>query len=238
MDERIKEIKNFWDSRAREFGADCQATLREKYLRLLEIKKMKQMIKRYNPRRVLDVGCGNGYSTKLYAGEFPSIQFYGMDYSEEMIQHAQKNPLSNCSFFVGDVLDETSLKEGQFDLIMTQRCLQNLPDYDCQHKAINNLLTRKNPNGHLLLMECSKDGVAQFNRLRARLGKKPLDGLEPWHNNFFMDKSLQEDFGAEIVYFSSTYMFLAKVMHSRLSVLGYVLLPLGKFGYDRLYIIK
>jgi SAM-dependent methyltransferase len=237
MDERIKAIKKFWDSRAREYGADRQATLREKYLRLLEIKTMKRLIRRYTPKRVLDVGCGNGYSTKLYAREFPGIQFIGMDYSEEMIQYAQQSPVPNCRFFVGDVLDTTSLKEGDFDLIMSQRCLQNLPDYELQQKAINNLLTRKNRDGHMLLMECSKDGVAQLNNLRVRLGKKPIDNIEPWHNNFFEDKSLRADFGARIVYFSSTYMFFAKVLHNRLSALGYLLPPLGKFGYDRLYII-
>jgi len=238
MDARIKEIKKFWDTRAKEYGGDWQATLGEKYLRLLEIKTMKKFIKRYTPKRLLDVGCGNGYSTKMYADEFPSIQFFGMDYSEEMIQYAQKSPIPNCSFFVGDVLDGASFKEGEFDIIMTQRCLQNLPDYECQRRAINNLLMRKSPDGHLLLMECSKDGVAQFNQLCVMMGKKPVDNLEPWHNNFFVDKSLQEDFGAEIVYFSSTYMFLAKVMHPGLSMLGYLLPPIGKFGYDRLYIIK
>jgi SAM-dependent methyltransferase len=238
MDERSREIKKFWDTRAEMYGADWQATLGEKYLRLLEINTMKKLIKRHAPKRVLDVGCGNGFSTKIYAEKFPSIKFFGMDYSEAMIQHAKRTPILNCSFFVGDVLDEASSKEGEFDFIMTQRCLQNLPDYECQHKAINNLLKRKSPNGYLFLMECSKDGVAQFNQLRVRIGKKPVDNLEPWHNNFFVDKSLRKDFGAEIVYFSSTYMFLAKVMFSKLSKLGYLLPPIGKFGYDRLYIIK
>lgn len=238
MDERSKEIKKFWDARAREYGADSQATLREKYLRLLEIKTMKQLIKHYTPKRVLDVGCGNGYSTKLYAREFPNVQFLGMDYSEEMIQHARMSPIPNCCFVVGDVLDKASLKEGDFDIIMTQRCLQNLPDYELQRKAINNLLMRKSASGHLLMMECSKDGVVQLNNVRIRMGMKPLESVEPWHNNFFIDKSIQEDFGAEIVYFSSTYMFLSKVLHSRLSVLGYILPAIGKFGYDRLYIIK
>ena len=238
MDERIKEIKKFWDTRAKEYGADRQATLREKYLRLLEIKTMKRLIRRYSPKRVLDVGCGNGYSTNLYAREFPDIEFVGMDYSEEMIQHARTSAVPNCHFFVGDVLDRASLTEGDFDIILSQRCLQNLPDYELQQKAIGNLLTHKNPDGHMLLMECSKDGVAQLNGLRMRMGKKPIENIEPWHNNFFEDRLLRADFGAEILYFSSTYMLFAKVIHSRLSPLGYLLPALGKFGYDRLYIIK
>lgn len=238
MDERISEIRKYWDARAKEHGASWQATLGEKYLRLLEIKTMTQMIKRYAPRRVLDVGCGNGFSTRIYAREFPSIQFVGMDYSEQMIQVAQEQPSSNCTFCVGNVLDEPSFEGGSFDVILTQRCLQNLPDYDCQRKAIHNLLKLKSPNGHLVLMECSKDGVAQLNKLRVAMGRKPMNNLEPWHNNFVVDKSLQVDFGAEILHFSSTYMFLAKAVHHRLSALGYLLPPIGKFGYDKLYLIK
>lgn len=238
MDERINEIKKFWDSRAKEHGSSWQATLGEKYLRKLEIKTIKKLISRYTPSRVFDVGCGNGYSTKTYAAEFPSIEFVGIDYSAEMIRLAREDQLPNCSFFIGDVLDNKSLNHGDFDIILTQRCLQNLPDYDCQRKAIHNLLMHKSPNGLLLLMECSKDGVAQFNKVRTKMGKKQVENLEPWHNNFFIDKLLVEDFGAEIVYFSSTYMFLAKIVHCRLSALGYVLPAIGKFGYDRLYIIR
>lgn len=238
MDERIKEIKKLWDTRAKEYGANCQATLGEKNLRMLEIKTMMKMIKRYNPKRVIDVGCGNGYSTKIYASEFPLVQFFGMDYSEEMIRHAKLSPIRNCSFFVGDVLDEASFNEREFDIIITQRCLQNLPDYEQQRRAINNLLLLKRPAGHLLLMECSKDGVAQLNQLRINLGLKPLENIEPWHNNFFIDSLLREDFGAEIIHFSSTYMFLTKVINTRLSKVGYLLPPIGKFGYDKLYIIK
>ena len=238
MDERISEIKKFWNARAKEHGASWQATLGEKYLRLLEIRIMRQVIKRYAPNRVLDVGCGNGFSTKMYARKFPSIEFVGMDYSEPMIQVAQEQPSLNCTFYVGDVLDEATFEGRNFDLILTQRCLQNLPDYDCQRKAIGHLLKLKSPNGYLVLMECSKDGVAQLNRLRVTMGKKPMNNLEPWHNNFFVDKSLREDFGAEIVHFSSTYMFLSKVIHYRLSALGYLLPPIGNFGYDKLYVIK
>jgi SAM-dependent methyltransferase len=238
MDERIKEIKKFWDSRATEFGPQCEATLREKYLRLLEIKIMKRLIRYYRPSKVLDVGCGNGFSTKIYALAFPSTKFFGMDYSEEMINHARNIASPNCSFFVGDVLDPESLEKGPYDLIMTQRCLQNLPDYDLQKQAIGNLLAIKNSTGPLLLMECSKDGVKQLNGYRTRLRMKPLENIEPWHNNFLIDKLLKTDFGANITYFSSTYMFLSKILHPRLSSLGYLLPSIGKFGYDRLYIIK
>lgn len=244
MSRRVDEIKKFWDDRAKEFGEDWRATLGEKYLRLLEIKTMTGLIKSYRPGRVLDVGCGNGYSTKLYANSFPNIEFIGIDYSEKMIQQANKSPVKNCNFVIGDVLNTNLLPEGVFDLIITQRCLQNLTDYESQQQAINNLISKKSIHGALLLMECSKDGVEQLNRFRTKMGLKPFENIEPWHNNFFHDNKLRKDFNADIVYFTSTYMFLVKLITIHpwvslfLSVLGYHLPQFGKFGYDRLYIIK
>lgn len=249
--EQLEKIKRFWDTRAEEYGAGWQATLGEKYLRLLEIRTMRNLIKTYNPRNVLDIGCGNGYSTKIFAAAFPSVDFVGLDYSEMMIQEANKSPVKNCKFLLGDVLDISSFPSGSFDLVITQRCLQNLPNYELQRDAIKNLLTRKSPHGTLLLMECSKDGVNQLNRVRQKFGMGPVEGVEPWHNNFFFDNDLIKDFNARVVFFTSTYMFFAKVLSPKLSTmfavialnldlssLGYLLPSLGKFGYDRLYVIK
>ena len=214
--EEIKIIKDFWNQRAETHGDECNATLGEKYLRFLEIKTMIKLIKTYKPQNVLDVGCGNGYSTIKYAKTFPDISFIGIDYSEKMIRYAKKISLPNSSFFVADVMEPKSFPNADFDLILTQRCIQNLGRYENQYAAISNLIKKKKP----------------------KLRKKPKEGIEPWHNNFIRDNKLSKDFGAEIVYFSSTYMFLTKVLHHRLSKLGYLLPNMGNFGYDRLYIIK
>jgi len=238
MCKKVEEIKKFWDDKAIEYGEDGRATLGESYLRLLEIRTMIRQIKCHKPRNVLDVGCGNGYSTKIFAKRFPSIQFVGMDYSEHMILCANKNQIKNCTFLVGDVLDLNSFPEEKFDLILTQRCLQNLVDYKSQYEAIKNLIGQKAQRGMLLLMECSKDGVERLNKIRIRFGKKPIENIEPWHNTFFIEKNLINDFKAKIIHFSSTYMFLSKIIDPRLSFLGYILPTVGKFGYDKLYKIR
>jgi len=235
MEKNPDEIKKFWDDKAKTHGEDWTATLGEQYLRLLEVKTMTRLIRRYGPRNVLDVGCGNGYSTKIYARRFPRIQFVGIDYSEKMIFHARKSQIQNCSFSVGDVLLFDSFPNGQFDLIISQRCLQNLVDYETQSMAIRNMLRKKSPRGILILMECSKDGVEQLNRTRMKFAKQAIEGIEPWHNTFLVDQKMIQDFGARIAHFSSTYMFLSKIIDPRLSFLGYALPAVGKFGYDKLY---
>lgn len=238
MSKEKEQIKEFWDKRAREHGEDWRATLGEKYLRLLEIQTVVDQITICRPSTVMDVGCGNGYSTKEFALRFPQSTFVGVDFSEEMISQAQKKHPDNASFQVSDVTDDSTLPKGPFDLIVTQRCLQNLPTYELQKKAIESLLSRKSENGILFLMECSKNGVAQLNRLRKRLGKKPKDNIEPWHNNFFVDEKITADFNAEIHHFCSTYMFFSKVISNRLAKYAYRLPQIGSFGYDKVYLIR
>jgi len=99
-------------------------------------------------------------------------------------------------------------------------------------------MSRRAPGGAVLMMECSKDGVKQLNGLRRRLGLAPIDGIEPWHNAFLRDALVVEEFGASIEHFSSTYMFLAKVLHKKLSYVARYLPAVGRFGYDRLYVLR
>jgi SAM-dependent methyltransferase len=237
VDDRTKAIKAFWDQRGATYGGKEQATLGESDLRKLEIRAMSGMMRVLKPGSVLDAGCGNGYSTKTLASAFPSSEFIGMDYSEPMIAAARLETPKNCAFLLGDVLLEETYPAGRFDCVMTQRCIQNLPTYDHQRKAITCMLGKLAPGGYLLLMECSHDGVHQLNRVRGILGKENLLDIEPWHNCFLSDKSLIDDFGARVVSFASTYMFLSKVVSSRLSRVATLLPSIGRFGYDRLYII-
>ncbi len=77
-------------------------------------------------------------------------------------------------------MNRASLPAGPFDMVITQRCIQNLPDWETQKRAIGNLLSRRARGGAVLMMECSKDGVRQLNGTRQRLGLEPgseLGGL-------------------------------------------------------------
>lgn len=238
MQSAAERIRGFWDERARKFGAHQRATLGETYLRHVEVRAMLRELRRRRPCAALDVGCGNGYSTKTYAAALPGTRFVGIDFSGEMLRFAEEDKPGNASFHHADVTDDATLPAGPFDVIFTQRCIQNLPDYDTQRGAIDNLRRRLAPEGVLILNECSKDGVAQLNGLRQRLGLKPIEGIEPWHNCFMRDESLIRDYGAQVRYISSTYMFAAKIIHKRLARVAKHLPSVGRFGYDRFYFLQ
>ena len=114
------EIKEFWAQRAREHKTDCTATLGEVAMRKLEIKALKSHLK--SGIKVLDVGCGNGYSTVEFARKFKS-EFIGVDYSDEMVKYALKNQKmhrgrlqGSVQFKSGDVLNLT-FEDASFDYL-------------------------------------------------------------------------------------------------------------------------
>lgn len=230
-------VKAFWEEQARAFGVDPAATLADPYWRELEMRVMLDYVRKLRPKSVLDVGCGNGFSTAFFARQLPRVKFVGVDYSERMIAAARAQESPNCVFRVADVLRLESLPEGKFDVVLTQRCLQNILSYELQATAIRHLIQKKAADGALLLMECSEDGLPGFNAVsrladKARAPKKP-----PFHNLWFRDERLRKDFNADVKCFCSSYMF-AKALHPKLRPLGLKLPQVGRFGYERLYILK
>ena len=237
-DDRHSDVKSFWEDRARDYGTSAAATLEDPHLRHLEIETMRKWLRRLRPTTVLDVGCGNGYSTVSLAPSFPGTRFVGIDYSEQMIQRARAVGAPNCDFVVGDILDSATLPSaGSWDVAYTQRCVQNILEADLQVTAVRNLLRMIRPGGALLLMECSKDGLRDFNALRRKVHQRGPFKQEPFHNLWLEDESMRELFGAEIVHFCSTYM-LGKALHPRLQPWFRRLPQWGRFGYEKLYLIR
>jgi SAM-dependent methyltransferase len=84
-----------------------------------------------NPR-VLEVGCGSGYYSEVFASLLPGgISYAGIDYSDAMIARARAHYPSE-SF---QVADATSLPyaEGAFDIVFNGVSLMHIIDY---HAAI------------------------------------------------------------------------------------------------------
>jgi len=75
------------------------------------------------------------------------------------------------------------------------------------------------PGGKLILIECSKTGLLQLNKIRKMIGRKAIDDAEPWHNKFFDDNWLfefvfnkKDILKLEMKHFASTYTFLTRIL--------------------------
>ena len=143
------KVKEYWESRAAESLGAPTATTQDVHLRELEIKTFVRTIESFgleDGAQVLDLGCGDGYSTLRIALALPRLAFTGVDYAQNMVENARRNldlhPElgSRVQFHQGDA---TRLKEvlggNRYDVIMSDRCLINLLSPDSQYDAISQI---------------------------------------------------------------------------------------------------
>jgi SAM-dependent methyltransferase len=78
----------------------------------------------------------------------------------------------------------------KFDVVLSERCLINLPNWEEQREGLRRMREHLNVDGHLILVENFKGGLAQLNRLRASLDLPPIS--ERWHNNYLPDDEFEE----------------------------------------------
>jgi trans-aconitate 2-methyltransferase len=98
--------------------------------------------------RVLDVGCGDGYVTRLIAARVPGGSVLGVDPSPRMIDTARAadDRQANVSFQVGDV---TTMAFGpDFDLVVSFNALHWVAD---QQAAYRHIAAALRPGGRALV---------------------------------------------------------------------------------------
>ena len=178
----MSQIKDFWDRRAADPSLDqSEVTHPDVWQRWLEI----EMVKRWlGPDDVaLDVGCGSGYATRQFAPLVAAIT--GMDCSEAMIRRALESAgrPANAKFSVGDVLQLSPAETGSFDVVTTIRCLINLPSWDDQKQALQNIASVVKPGGRLIFVEGCRDGRNALDAMRRVLGLETMPTV--WHNRDF-----------------------------------------------------
>jgi trans-aconitate methyltransferase len=88
-----------------------------------------RLINKYKPKNILDVGCGCGALYKLLNNELPSIEYYGVDYSEEAIEIAKKT-WGKDRFSIKNYLSLDKEYVSKFDLLHLGALLDVLPNGD------------------------------------------------------------------------------------------------------------
>ena len=99
----------------------------------------------YQPKKILDLGCGIGTMLELLSKQFPDSAFYAQDESQKSMDYIKKNyPKVNC-------LTNLNTTE-KFDLIFLSNVIHHVKssERDELFKIIYNLL---NPDGKLFIFE-------------------------------------------------------------------------------------
>jgi len=220
------EIRGYWEERARQHAGSPAATTNDIYLRQLEISTLTDTLRSLHTSNatVLDVGCGDGYSTLGVAEAISGAAFVGVDYAADMIAAAQRNLAKHpalvprVAFSVGDVtaLDDACGKS-EFDIVISDRCLINLESFEQQSHAIAEIARHTRPGGYYVAIENFVEGQEKMNEMRRAAGLPdiPIN----WHNLYFYESefvSSASQFFDEVVFkdFASTYYFATRVVYS------------------------
>ena len=220
-------IREYWEERAKENATTPEATTNDVYLRELEISTLAQTLSNLNLKTgatVLDVGCGDGYTTVAVAEALPGLRFTGVDYSENMIAIAKGRVADSeqlkgrVKFAMGDATDlDKTCGDATYDAVTSDRCLINLESKEDQARAIAQVAKHTRPGGHYIAIENFNEGQDEMNRLRASVGLPEIPVR--WHNLFFDEaefRRLAEPFFDDIQFkeFSSSYYFATRVIYS------------------------
>ncbi len=215
----MKSVREFWDEQAAALGEDERATSPDAYYRQLEIGRIE---KRLRGDSLLDVGCGNGFSTFRFEAAHRFELIRGIDFSAAMIEQACKRAneiKSKVGFAVFDVREAGNLV-GKFDTIVSERCLINLPTWEEQLASIHQMRSLLNPGGRLVLAENFMDGLRNLNKLRASFDLPAISVR--WHNRYLEAEeflpAIHKDF--TITYsenIGNLYYIISRVVHAKLA---------------------
>jgi ubiquinone/menaquinone biosynthesis C-methylase UbiE len=207
-------IKDYWDEQARTHKDGIEATTPDRYLRELEINAINDRLNDYGS--MLDIGCGNGYSTIRFKEKHPNLDVTGMDFSAEMLSYAPQD--IGITWKQGDVR-HTGYPDACFDQVTTDRCLINLEATKEQVRALFEIHRILKPGGTYLMCENWFSGLTDLNKFRVTLDLKPIEVR--WHNRYlddefklWMDRLFQRQ---SVIPFASTYYLCSRVIAARLA---------------------
>jgi len=175
---------------------------------------------------ILDIGCGNGYTTRAIAKKFPEATVMGVDFSHAMIEEAKKLIKPNIDYLEGDVLSlsrNRPLIGRQYDVVLSSRVLINLANWEEQKVGIMEMRKMLAPDGRMILVENVQEGLDNLNDLRGKLGLSKIN--PPWHNKYlpldetrkFLDSIKGQILTTEYVENIGNFYYLAsRVLYAKL----------------------
>ena len=203
--EILKGLYNKRDSR------DPYATSRDHNQRELEIDAILRSLPQGRLDKVVDLGCGNGYTLISLAKSIDAEKLIGVDFAEQLIDGARELAAgmsgelkSPPEFICGDALAYTrSLESNSVDCVITERFLLNLPDQKTQNDEIREIFRTLRPGGRLLMCEGSLEGFNALNDLRSAMQlpiipETSADNLSSLRfNDEVIERFVTEDVGFE-----------------------------------------
>ena len=258
---KLEEIRNHWEKSGKSFPSDGQITPTSRDPYLGELERDNTLACLDIEYTCLEIGCGDASYTMHYAKKVKHI--LAIDVANSLIniasRRAQLELLNNIDFCVGSVLDMRDRFEGkQFDCVLSQRCLINLPDWELQKNAIVQVHHLLTDQGIFLLSEGYQDNLDNLNDLRVKLALPEIQ-VADYNRNFVLDEFeefVQRYFEIIEIRHYGSYLFFSRVYHplvvspkspkhnskmnkAAMDISKVVVIPnLEKYSYNLFYVLK
>jgi SAM-dependent methyltransferase len=200
-----------WGERALRIVDDAEVNIMDVFQRELEYEHIEKHLR--PEMRLLEVGCGNGFSTRRFRALVSHVDAF--DYSLEMIERARAGVGETNNRFIHDNVLAPEHLAGPYDAVLCIRVLINLQDLGQQRRALANLKQLLRPRGLLLLAEGFREG---FQALSALRGEVALAPLEPAKINFYSSlqdllPELLQEFDLADQFHLGSYDYLTRVLY-------------------------
>ena len=181
---------------------------------------------KYRPKKMIDVGCGDGRLVFEVSKHMPKVDVSGVDYSAQAISFAKAfNP--KITFYTGDITDP-SFSVGKYDTATLVETLEHIPPETIKKfvKGLHNLLDDR---GHLIVtVPCSNVPVSKKHYQHFTL-EHLKDTLSP----YFV---LKDSFYTNSTSFQVT--IIKKLLHNRLFSLEINKLSNFLFNYYKKHLFR
>jgi SAM-dependent methyltransferase len=129
-------------------------------------------------RRVLDVGCGPGTNTALFA----HVDYLGVDINPNYIESARRK--HNRTFMAADMMSYDDHAAGKFDFILVNSFLHHVNDA-ATSAILSRLGTWLTKDGHVHIVELVSPGDHSIAQVLANWDRgKHTRALEDWQKIF------------------------------------------------------
>jgi len=203
-----------WNRRAETVAHDHEVNLMDVFQRELEFDAVEADLR--SEMRVLEVGCGNGFSTDRFRRYVRHVDAF--DKSNEMVERAKRSfGEKNNRFFQDDVLAPKSI-DGDYDCVICVRVLINLPDTQAQRLAIRNMAGFIRTGGVLLLAEGFTEGFHELTSLRSKVGLPPVQPASINHYSSWKDlePTIADHFDVRRTWHLGMYDYLTRVLYTHI----------------------
>lgn len=164
-------IQKQWNDGA-EAWVDFVSTGKDYYRDELNNPAMFELLGDIHGKRILDLGCGEGYNSRIMARKGAKI--IGVDFSEKMIDFAiqqEKKKRLGIDYYVLDACNLYIFKNNTFDVVACFMALQDIENYQDAVKEVCRVLRKRGYFVFVIPHPC-------FDTKYRRIGDKIIGGWE------------------------------------------------------------